>query len=217
MEIPETWTFERPDVAQGFDEHVREQLPWYDLATSAITHIARHYIPQNGRVYDIGCATGNIGRNLASTLNERNAELIGIDPSEEMRNIYDAPGTFILQKAEDAQYERFDLAILFLALMFVEPGERIEYMRRLYAQCKPGGAIILFDKLEPSQGYLGTIMYRLTLAGKYSAGVQADEIIAKELSLAGVQRPISLGQLPSSPFQWFKFGDFAGYIIEKPV
>lgn len=217
MEIPASWTFETSEVAKGFDNHVREQLPWYDLATNAITHIARHYIPQNGLVYDIGCATGNVGRNLSDTLEARKARLVGIDPSDEMRKLYDAPGIFICSKAEDYQYEPFDLGILFLALMFVEPSKRVSYMAALYKNCKPGGAIILFDKLEPTQGYLGTIMYRLTLAGKYQAGVNAQEIIDKELSLAGVQRPISLKQLPCFPYQWFKFGDFAGYILEKPI
>ncbi|WP_321900045.1 hypothetical protein, partial [Paraburkholderia heleia] len=42
--------------------HVHEQLPWYDLATETVVHFARHYIPNGGRVYDIGCATGNVGR-----------------------------------------------------------------------------------------------------------------------------------------------------------
>ena len=45
MDIPTNWTFETSGVAQGFDRHVREQLPWYDLATNAILHVARHYIP----------------------------------------------------------------------------------------------------------------------------------------------------------------------------
>ena len=42
MDIPTNWTFETSGVAKGFDRHVREQLPWYDLATNAILHVARH-------------------------------------------------------------------------------------------------------------------------------------------------------------------------------
>lgn len=54
-------------------------------------------------------------------------------------------------------------------------------------------------------------MYRLTLAGKLAAGASAENIIAKELSLGGVQRPIT----PLPWRQWFKFGDFVGYLYEK--
>ena len=54
---------------------------------------------------------------------------------------------------------------------------------------------------------------RLALAGKLSAGVEADEIIAKELSLGGIQRPID-PEILGDAVEWFRFGDFAGWIIE---
>jgi tRNA (cmo5U34)-methyltransferase len=217
MEIPRNWTFETKEVANGFDRHVREQLPWYDLATDALKHVARHYIPENGLVYDIGASTGNIGRALQSVLEARNAKLIGIEPSEEMCKIYDAPGDVICTKAEDYIFEGFDLAVVFLSLMFVEPRKRVPLMTKLRHACRPGGAIIVFDKLEPTAGYVSTILYRLTLAGKRAAGVDANEIIEKELSLSGVQRPITEDQLAGCFVNWFRFGDFAGYIIERPA
>lgn len=217
MEIPSNWTFETPGVAAGFDRHVREQLPWYDLATNAITHIARHYIPDGGLVYDLGAATGNIGRAISSVLADRNARLIGIEPSAEMIKLYDAPGDVICSKAEEVDYEGFDLAVVFLTLMFIEPRKRAHLMNRLRLACKPGGAIIVFDKVEPAGGYLSTVFYRLTLAGKRAAGVTADEIIEKELSLSGVQRPITEAQLSGVAYQWFKFGDFTGWLIERPA
>ena len=217
MDIPSNWTFETAGVAAGFDRHVREQLPWYDLATNAITHIARHYIPESGLVYDLGAATGNIGRAIAPVLADRNARLIGIEPSAEMVKRYEAPGEIVCSKAEDHEYEGFDLAVVFLTLMFVEPRKRLQLMNRLRHACRPGGAIVVFDKLEPVGGYLSTIFYRLTLAGKRAACVTPEEIIEKELSLSGVQRPILESQLGGAAYCWFKFGDFAGWVIEKPA
>ena len=41
MKIPKTWTFENKEVANDFDNHVREQLPWYDFITQSVIHIAR--------------------------------------------------------------------------------------------------------------------------------------------------------------------------------
>jgi tRNA (cmo5U34)-methyltransferase len=217
MDIPSNWTFETAGVAAGFDRHVREQLPWYDLATNAITHIARHYIPEGGLVYDLGAATGNIGRAIAPVLTDRNARLIGIEPSAEMVKRYEAPGEIVCGKAEEIEYEAFDLAVVFLTLMFIEPRKRIQLMNRLRLACRPGGAIIVFDKLEPVGGYLSTVFYRLTLAGKRSAGVASEEIVEKELSLSGVQRPILESQLGGDSYLWFKFGDFAGWVIERPT
>jgi tRNA (cmo5U34)-methyltransferase len=217
VDIPSNWTFETSAVASGFDRHVREQLPWYDLATNAITHIARHYIPNGGLAYDLGAATGNIGRAVAPVLADRGAQLIGIEPSAEMVKLYEAPGEVICAKAEDVDYQAFDLAVVFLTLMFIEPCKRIELMGRLRDACRPGGAIVVFDKLEPVGGYISTVLYRLTLAGKRAAGVTTSEIVEKELSLSGVQRPINEGQLGGESYLWFKFGDFAGWVIEKPA
>lgn len=90
--IPTNWTFRDESVAAGFERHVREQLPWYDLATGAVAHVARHYVPEFGLVYDLGASTGNIGRALAPTLKARSANLIAIEASAEMSAIYDAPG-----------------------------------------------------------------------------------------------------------------------------
>lgn len=215
MDIPSNWTFETPGVAAGFDRHVREQLPWYDLATNAVTHIARHYIPEGGLVYDLGAATGNIGRALAPVLVDRSARLIGIEPSAEMVKRYEAPGEIVCAKAEEVDYEGFDLAVVFLTLMFIEPRKRVQLMNHLRNTCRPGGAIIVFDKLEPIGGYASTVFYRLTLAGKRAAGIDTAEIIEKELSLSGVQRPIVESQLGGPAYLWFKFGDFAGWLIER--
>lgn len=59
------WTFH--GFAKEFDGHVREQLPWYELASAAMGLIARQYIPKGGKVYDLGASTGNVGRVLAPT------------------------------------------------------------------------------------------------------------------------------------------------------
>ncbi len=47
------------------------------------------------------------------------------------------------------------------------------------------------DKLENIGGYIGIINYRLTLSEKVKNNKNYKDIIDKELSLQGVQRPIS--------------------------
>ena len=46
--------------------------------------------------------------------------------------------------------------------MFVEPKYRKKLLDDLYKKLNTGGCIILFDKIESSGGYIGTINYRLT-------------------------------------------------------
>jgi tRNA (cmo5U34)-methyltransferase len=219
MDIPTNWTFEDQSVADGFERHVREQLPWYELATGAVAHVARHYIPNDGLVYDLGAATGNIGRALAPTLAARNARLIAVEPSAEMVTQYSGPqrDRLIVQRAENLDFQPFDVAVAFLTLMFVPVSERAGLLDRLRGSMRPGGVVIIFDKCEAQPGYPGTVIWRLALAGKLAAGVEPSEIVAKELSLSGVQRPLTPAQLPGNAIEFFRFGEFAGWLIEAPA
>ena len=216
MDIPRDWTFERASVAGAFDAHVREQLPWYDLTTGAVAHIARHYIPRGGLVYDIGASTGNMGRAIEATLNDRDARLVAIEASDAMCKLYDGPqaGRLVNADALTFEYEPFDLAICYLVLMFMPVAERAAFVRRLAATTRPGGALVIVDKVRAEAGYAATVLWRMTLAGKLAAGTDASEIVAKELSLCGVQRPLDRSELPNGAVEWFRFGEFAGWLIE---
>lgn len=215
LAIPREWTFRSRSVARTFDSHVREQLPWYDIATGIVAHVARCYLPKGGTVVDVGASTGNVGRALAATLKARDARLIAIDPAAEMKDVYDAPGTFIVADATEFDFGAPDpdLIICFLSLMFVPVAKRPRLIDGMRAALRPGGALVVFDKTEPSDGYLGTVAYRLTLAAKYEAGAPPEEVIAKELSISGFQRPMRKGELVGFS-EVFRFGDFAGFVWE---
>ena len=215
MKIPSEggWTFENSEIAKAFDDHVREQLPWYDLATGAVAHIARHYLPKGGTLYDIGASTGNITAALSRTIADRNVKVIAVEPSQEMINIYQGVGELVKANAEDIEYERFDVAVLFLTMMFIPVHKRQDLLTRLIMNLNEGGCIIIFDKTPPKSGYLSTVLYRLTLAGKVATGTPADEILKKELSLSGYQRPYEC--LSKMAREVFRFGDFAGWVIDR--
>lgn len=210
--IPSDWTFATADIAESFDRHVREQLPWYDLATGLVAHVARHYIPRGGLVYDLGASTGNIGRALASTLEARDARFIGIEAEPAMADSYSGPGKLIIENVVDFVFEPFDVAIAFLLFMFIPVANRGELFGRLVEHMQPGGALIVVDKQEVPGGYLGTVVHRMTLAGKAATGTPAADILAKELSLSGIQRPVS-ENWPPGGHEVFRFGEFAGWVV----
>ena len=216
--IPENWTFKDKSVAAGFDRHVREQLPWYDLATGIVQQIARHYIPEKGVVIDVGASTGNIGRAIEPTLTARCARMIAVDNSPDMGSLYLGPGECVVCDARAFDYAGAspDMIVAFLVLMFVPVADRKALIYKMRSALRPGGAVVVFDKMAAGPGHVGSVAYRLTLAAKYEAGATPEEIIRKELSLAGAQRPMEPAELDGfSPV--FRFGDFAGFIYEKPA
>lgn len=206
------WTFH--GFAGQFDGHVREQLPWYELASAAMGLIARQYIPKDGKVYDLGTSTGNVGRVLAHTLEARSARLTALDECPDMVAAYDAPGRALVADMTRFDYKPFDVAVAFLALMFLAVPARRKLLARLRQKLRPGGAIIVFDKLVPPGGYPATVLARLTWASKLDNGAEAASVVRKELALGGIQRPLYPGELGEDAVEVFRFGDFAGWIIE---
>ena len=214
MNVPKDWSFESSEVAKHFNTHVREQLPWYEMLTKTVGLIARHYIQQGGRIYDIGCE-------LSDVIDHRKAHLVAIDNSEAMKAEYHGKGEFILADATEYDYKPFDLAILYLVVQFIPLERRKPLLEKLIEQCKTGGAVVMVDKYssETDASYIQTIKRRITLMGKTLTGTPSEEIVAKELSLSGVQRPVDPADLFSGlgvkAHEFFRFGEFAGWIIAK--
>lgn len=204
------WTFNDTVLADDFDRYVRGQLPWYDLANELLSHVGRHFIPEGGRVYDIGASTGNVGRVLAPVLEARSADLIAVERAVEMAEVYRAPGTLITADVRSVEFEPFDLGVSFLTLMFLPPADRAVVLDRMRSACRPGGALFLLEKQTGPAGYAGTLMRRISLAAKVAQGESAQSIIDKELSLIGVQRPIEWGE--ELGLELFRFGEFVAWL-----
>ncbi|CDU05744.1 Methyltransferase type 12 [Vibrio coralliirubri] len=213
MIIPESWTFKNADVADGFDNHVREQLPWYLIATSMTAHLARNYLPEQGTFIDLGCSTGNITKACKNELVHRNATVVNIDNSEEMAARFDGVGDVTTADIESYEIPEFDVCVMFLSLMFVPVSKRSELIANLVRKVNAGGVVIIVDKMESFSGYSGQVISRLTMANKLESGCSADDILKKELSLSGIQRPLKPELL--GPFtKWFQMGEFCGYLFE---
>ncbi|WP_394239894.1 methyltransferase domain-containing protein [Vibrio astriarenae] len=213
MKIPVDWTFKSQSVADGFDDHVREQLPWYNIATSMTKHLVRNYLPADGTFIDLGCSTGNISKACKGELLSRAAKIVNVDNSNAMAQKFEGVGSVTVANIEDYELPRFDVCVMFLSLMFVPVNKRSELIIDLMRKTNKGGAVIIVDKMESLAGYSGQVINRITLSNKLDAGCKPDEILKKELSLAGVQRPVN-PELLHSFTQWFQIGEFCGYLFE---
>ena len=215
-DIPEQWTFKSKSVADNFDKHVREQLPWYDMATQLVVHFGRHYLPKKGRMYDVGSSTGNITKALRAEIESREVEAISLDNSPQMVELWNGVGTNHLADVEDFGFEPFDFCVCFLVLMFLSPAQQKAVFQKMYSKLRPGGAMIVFEKVEAQDGYLGTVFHRLTMQGKVTSGVSPEEIIKKELSLSGMQRPLNPDFMKFNAANCevaFRYGEFVGWVV----
>ena len=195
------WTFH--GFAGEFDGHVREQLPWYELASAAMGLIARQYIPKEGKVYDLGASTGNVGRVLAPTLEARCARLTALDECPDMVEAYNAPGRALRADITRFDYKPFDVAVAFLVFMFLavparrkllelafefELLERIDLFRHMNV-IAVGDIALVGDALDNAKPLLQTLG-ELIRGGLQRRAVQGevDVVLCLPLFAGGVQR-----------------------------
>ena len=186
------------------------------MLTRAVAHIGRHYITDGGTVFDIGAGRGNISLALADIVKTRQAKMISIEASAEMIKVFHGIGEVRHVDAREVNFENADLIVCFLVCMFLPPEDVWRFLFRAKEGLRKHGALVVLEKLQNRGGYIGSVFYRLTLAEKLFAGADAKRILEKELSLAGVQRPLDekiFKELDAVEF--FRFGDFAGYIVER--
>lgn len=216
--IPEVWTFKNDDVANKFQHHVQHQLPWYDTVTEFVQSLIVSYIPEGGKLYDIGASKGNVTLGIKHILDEKNVEVVAIEPAEQMVNQYQGAGEVVHQTANDLVNRGLcvhHVSVCFLSLMFMTKHERARLMTQLKHTVSDGGCVIIVDKEAPKAGYIGTALARARQQLKANQGVPLSEIAAKELSLAGVQRPIEPDELSGDWVEFFRMGEFVGWIYEK--
>jgi tRNA (cmo5U34)-methyltransferase len=216
-----SWTFETKEIAENFDAHVREQLPWYEMVTDAVCYIVRNYLAQGQTIIDVGASTGNTIHKLMPLIEERDAKAIAIEKSSSMVDIMNhrflnAPRVRV--KKSDVTMTilpKGQVYIVFLTLMFIPVHMRKVVIDDIRSNCMEGGVIIIVDKVCDHGGYLSTVLKRLGMRFKLQQGAEPEDVLNKEMSLAGVQIPLDPAVLGNDAKQFFRMGEFAGWIIEN--
>jgi tRNA (cmo5U34)-methyltransferase len=215
-----SWTFETPEIAAGFDDHVREQLPWYDMVTDAVCYIVRNYLTDDNTVVDVGASTGNMIDKLMPLLLERKAYAVALEKSPTMFEVLKKRFenhhnvNIVFDDVRHGGVNKTQVIVVFLTLMFIPVHERQRVIDRLKANLLKGGVLIVVDKVCDHGGYFATVLKRLGMHWKIQQGAELGEVTTKEMSLAGVQIPFDPSMLGADAKQFFRMGEFAGWVVE---
>lgn len=218
-------------VASVFDDMANRCIPYYREVIQLSASAADKFIPDNGLVYDVGCSTGNTLLFIAKALRDKKIKLVGIDPAESMLNkarekasvyTYSHDIQFLKGSAESFDFKDADMIILNYTLQFIEVDQRPALIKKLYDSLKPGGMLILSEKLRQEDEDVQSFNTKTYEAFKAGNGYSYLEIANKRQALENILVPGSLSSnldlLNNSGFdrveilfKWLNFTTFLAF------
>lgn len=194
------------NVAKVFDDMVSRSVPGYEKVQEFTVKFALSFLNSHSRVYDLGSATGTTLIKLAAAhvscaKSEANPELIGIDSSEDMiircREKVNALSLsniirLEVERVENVKLSGADLVISLYTLQFLQPAIRLSVLKNIFNGLKPGGYLILAEKIKHSDAHLQEFMTEEYYAFKKLNGYSEAEISRKREALENVLIPFTI-------------------------
>lgn len=200
------WAFDE-QVTSVFEDMLERSIPNYRIMRELSTDLAVRFIEHDNLsvssplVVDIGCSRGDA---LKEVYNRKGDSLryLGLEVSDAM--LADARDTFRFNESVvidrcDLAHDTFPVApssatviLSILTLMFVPIEYRQRLVSDLYASLKPGGCLILVEKVLGETTNLNRLFVDRYHELKARNGYSQESIDRKRLSLEGVLVPLPL-------------------------
>jgi tRNA (cmo5U34)-methyltransferase len=219
-------------TASVFDDMVSRSVPFYGEIQRMICEMATDYAEPGTTLYDLGCATGTTLLALDPVV-DPSVRFIGIDNSAEMLAKARAKlGASNVTRPYDLRevdlhgignIEEASVIMMILTLMFIRPLYRQRFVDSLYQSLRPGGCLLLVEKLTIANSTLNRLFINYYYDMKRRHNYSEVEISRKRESLENVLIPYrheeNLELLHSAGFQhveeFFRWYNFCGVIAVK--
>lgn len=204
------------EVVQVFEDMIQRSVPGYGASIELAVVLAAQYCKAGAHIYDLGCSLGACSLAIAHHNAVPPLSITAVDVSIPMleglqkalasiqhlsENICSAPPLFPLHydainnrhhlTLEHADittftYEPCDLILLNYVLQFIPLETRADLLKSLFKALKPGGALLLSEKIQLGKEEDHQLVDQLHLGFKSLQGYSELEIHGKRTALENV-------------------------------
>ncbi len=221
-------------VTGVFADMVRRSVPGYATAVAMSGVLAGRFAQPGSNIYDLGCSLGATTLAMHKHLDKSDCAIIGVDNSQAMIDAArqacmasDNTGAgihFVCADIRDEVIEDASVVAINYTLQFIPAAERDVLVARIYSGMRPGGVLILSEKVIDKDPQVSERMTSLYLDFKRANGYSELEISQKRTALEKVLVPETEEQhrqrLGQSGFiditRWFQCLNFSSWIACKP-
>jgi tRNA (cmo5U34)-methyltransferase len=223
-------------VVSVFPDMIQRSVPGYSTLISNIGILAGRYAQAKTHCYDLGCSLGAVSLSMRQRINQPGCDIIAVDNSPEMIErakallatdlvTSDSVVPVDLQCADIAEtaIENASVVVMNFTLQFIPLDQRLALIERVYAGLKPGGVLLLSEKLAFTDPQQSDFLIDTHHDFKRANGYSDLEISQKRSALENVLVPETLAsheqRLSSAGFAfssvWFQCFNFASMIAIK--
>lgn len=193
------WAFDE-GVTDVFEDMLRRSIPQYDEMRKVVLSVGSRYVQRNTDIVDIGCSRGDALAGFVKRFGAYN-RFVGIEVSEPMAKVfrerfapYAMSGIVSLDQRDlRTSYPpvQSSLTLSILTLQFIPIEHRQRLVSDIYESTKPGGAVIVVEKILGASSTLNAMMVDLYYDMKRANGYTQESIDRKRLALEGVLVPLT--------------------------
>ena len=214
-------------VAAVFPDMIRRSVPGYADILQMLSLITCRYAQPNSQLYDLGCSLGAASLAMAKGLTQADCRILAIDQSSAMIArarpcLTDSGLPIVLQQADinKQPIENASVVVLNFTLQFIPPEQRLALLTRIRQGLRPGGILVLSEKITHDDAAEQIELETLHHAYKRANGYSELEISQKRTALDQVLIPETRctheTRLQAAGYQrytlWYQYCQFASWI-----
>lgn len=219
-------------VASVFADMINRSVPGYGTIVSMIGTLAERYAQADSLCYDLGCSLGAASLAMRQQIKAPGCRIVAIDTSAAMltrfhtvleQNPAGIPVELRCADILDEHIENASVVVLNFTLQFVALEQRAALIRKIQQGLRPGGMLILSEKIHFEDAELNQLFIDLHHRFKEQNGYTQTEISRKRAAIENVLVPETLRaheeRILASGFSsfavWFQCFNFASMVAVK--
>ena len=190
-------------VVRVFPDMIKRSVPGYGLVLELLALLARRFVQEHSTVYDLGCSLGAATLAMQQGVEQQGVRFVAVDSSAPMlarcRQVLaevgkDSAVDFVQDDVCQVPLQDASMTVLNFTMQFIAPEDREGLLRRIREGTRPGGILVLSEKIRFDEANQQEIQTDLHHDFKRSQGYSDLEIARKRNALEQVLRPDTEGE-----------------------
>lgn len=219
-------------VVKVFEDMIGRSVPGYATLLSMFPVLARTFVTQNSRCYDLGCSLGASTLAIQQGIDVENVDIMAVDNSpamiekcRELTSQHRSKARVVVKQADVCELEinQASLVIMNFTLQFIPESQRKSLIKKIYTGLNLGGVFVLSEKVNAKNTIEQNRLTSLHHAFKKANGYSDLEISQKRSAIENVLIAETVEQhisrLKQAGFSevlvWFQCFNFVSFLAIK--